>query len=168
MYVVEHECSLRGHWRWLVAPPSLLSAVWAAPTSSLPVFRTEPERTTALLLQSHTWSECSVFTNTSEKYRIFVMDLKLTKNQLKPPVQISTLNWQLTTKLSHSPTSYFTSLHSTELLTTLSTTDTLSESELLYDRRVYRQSVRLGDKRLEIHDQQFFFFNRTLAFIFLT
>jgi hypothetical protein len=29
-----------------------------------------------------------------------------------------TFNWQLTTALSHSPTSYFTSLHSTELLTT--------------------------------------------------
>jgi hypothetical protein len=38
---------------------------------------------------------------------------------------------QLTTELSHSPTSYFTSLHSTELLTTLTTTNSLLQIGLL-------------------------------------
>jgi hypothetical protein len=35
------------------------------------------------------------------------------------PLHRLNFNWQLTAELSHSPTSFFTSLHSTELMTTL-------------------------------------------------
>jgi hypothetical protein len=56
---------------------------------------------------------------------------------LTPTFQCSlhrlTFNWQLATELSHSPTSYFTSLHSTALLTTSSRQKSQSQSHIVTD-----------------------------------
>jgi hypothetical protein len=46
-----------------------------------------------------------------------------------------TCNWQLTAELSHSPTSYFTSLYSTELLKTSDWTNSLLQTVLLITSR---------------------------------
>jgi hypothetical protein len=60
-------------------------------------------------------------------------------------------NWTLT---------HFTSLHSTEVLTTLNSGIRIRVTLRL---AVYHQSVRLGDKPLETHDQIFLFSNWTLG-----
>jgi hypothetical protein len=60
----------------------------------------------------------------------------------------SQAEFQLTTELSHSPTSYFTSLHSAKV-----------KVKVTLRLAVYRQSVHLGVKPLETHDQTFFQLN---------
>jgi hypothetical protein len=60
--------------------------------------------------------------------------------------------WQLTTELSHSATSHFTALHSIDLLTAEYFGVRVRVRVTLW-LAAQRQSVRLGDKPPETHDQ---------------
>jgi hypothetical protein len=68
----------------------------------------------ALLSQPPVRNSCQLSTNWVPGWRPFHTNLIFFSSHVD-----FQLNWQLVTELSHSPTTYFTSLHSTELLTNL-------------------------------------------------